>query len=352
MNMPQNFTLYTIYALGQQRDDEPFDLTRLPLEVVEGVRIEDLRPLLKEDAFDYVTPQMGTWAVDHLKRSNYAFVHRYEAGHRIIDGELVQEHELMEESSILLRNLAECLRLIRPMRQITETIHGKVGADGSLDINGFDHPVNLLETPQNQKLFRMRNRDADDLLAYAPEFLRAMDGEFWKFRMATQFHLLGHFQHWDWKARYLLWSSAMESIYTSHSPEHKGSLVAKERIKWFLDGNTSLYPAGELSPYETDPNLKVADVVDRVYEVRNYLAHGDRLPDQYFQKGWRKGIDSQPLNVLEGLFEAINFIIRSSLLRILRDGLLDHFADATASEAYFGSLGLTRKALKKKLGLP
>jgi hypothetical protein len=38
---------------GSPRDDEPFDLTRLPLEVAEGVRIEDLKPLLTEDAFDY-----------------------------------------------------------------------------------------------------------------------------------------------------------------------------------------------------------------------------------------------------------------------------------------------------------
>jgi hypothetical protein len=74
--MSQNFTLYTIYALGQPWDDEPFDLTRLPLQITEGVHIEDLKPLLHENAFDDVTPQMGTWAVEHLKQSHYAFVQK------------------------------------------------------------------------------------------------------------------------------------------------------------------------------------------------------------------------------------------------------------------------------------
>lgn len=40
------------------------------------------------------------------------------------------------------------------------------------------------------------------------------------------------------------------------------------------------------------------------------------------------------------------FIIRTSLLKILRDGLLDHFADAGQAEAYFGAQGLTLKALR------
>ena len=34
--------------------------------------------------------------------------------------------------------------------------------------------------------------------------------------------------------------SAIEALYTSKSPEHKGSLVAKERIKWFLGPNTAI----------------------------------------------------------------------------------------------------------------
>jgi len=47
------------------------------------------------------------------------------------------------------------------------------------------------------------------------------------------------------------------------------------------------------------------------------------------------------------LLEAISFIIRHSLLKILRDGLLNDFKDAQSSQAYFGAQGLTKNLLKK-----
>jgi hypothetical protein len=225
---------------------------------------------------------------------------------------------------------------------------GRIRDNGKLDVLGFDHPVNLMETPENQKLFSTRNEDADDLRVYAPEFLRAMCGLFWKFRMAIQFHELGHWQQWSPKGRYLLWASAIEAIYTSHGGEHKGSLVAKERIKWLLGENTSIYPAGELSDLLADPNVTVGAIADDLYEVRNFIAHGDRIPDWVFQDTLRDGFNGR-VTVFQVLFEAQSFIIRKSLLKILRDNLLNHFADAAPAEAYFGGNGLTRTAIRARL---
>jgi hypothetical protein len=54
------------------------------------------------------------------------------------------------------------------------------------------------------------------------------------------------------------------------------------------------------------------------------------------------------------LFEAESFIIRHSLVKILRDGLTKHFAGAPEAEAYLGAQGLTNSELqkKKKAGVP
>ena len=48
------------------------------------------------------------------------------------------------------------------------------------------------------------------------------------------------------------------------------------------------------------------------------------------------------------LFEAQSLIIRATLLKILRDGLLDKFVDAKASEAYFDANGLTNSKIRAR----
>lgn len=344
--MTQNFTLYDIYSLGAGWDDEPFEISCLPFDICEGVRIEHVKPFFKDDTFAYARERMGSDAVKQLEKVDYALVHRFTAPHNFIqtEGKTVQQ-----EFDELVRNVAACLRLIRPMRQHAMMMQGTVQNDGSFDVTSFDHPIDLLEVPQNQKLFHLQNRDADDLKNYAPLFLLAMRGEFWKFRMAAQFHELGFFQGDSWKARYLLWASSIESIYTSHNSEHNGSMVARERIKWFLGENTSIYPKGELSNLLKDPKITVGAIVEPLYEVRNFLAHGDRIPDEYFQKKIRNGFGlDDSLNLMGVLAEAQSFIIRYSLLKILREGLLNHFTGAVSAQAYFSSHGLTNSKLRNR----
>ncbi len=333
-----NFTLYPIYWLaGALVDDEQFDLSKLPIDVAEGTRIEDVSGRFAKGTFELFREKLGTDRMEDLKRVRYALVHRYPDPTGYPHGERAEETVLM---------LAACLRLIRPMRQSALLMRGTIRVDdGTFDVNHFELPApHLVEVPDVQKLFKLRNHDADDLKAYAPEFLRGMRGPYWKFRMAVQFHELGHFQSLDWKARFLLWCSAIESIYTSHNWEHQGSLVATSRIKWFIGENTSIYGPGDISNLLQDPHITVGQVVKDLYEMRNYVAHGDRIPDAYFTDILRYGFDGG-VKKCEVLLEATSFIVRTSLLKILQDHLPDHFADADPVEAYFGARGLTRTAL-------
>jgi hypothetical protein len=344
----RNFSLYEVYNVAGDADDEHFDATLLPFDIAEGVRIEDISALLRPDTFEFVKERMGSDAVQQLQDVTYAIVHRYSPKSVTdSDGSWIGEEVHSRRSSDLVRNVAACLRLLRPMRQSAQLIWGGVRQDETLDVLGFDSPVESHEVPEAQKHFHLRNADAKNLKAYTPEFLRGMGGEFWKFRMAVQFHELGHFQHSAWKSRYILWASAIESIYTSHNLEHQGSKVAKERIKWFLGAGTSIYGPGDISKLLPQPIITVGDVVDRLYEVRNFIAHGDKIPDHFFQDTLRNGFNGR-VNVIEVLMEASSFIIRTSLLRILREGLLERFADAASAEAYFGAAGLTRSQLRKR----
>ncbi len=343
-----NFTLYPIYWLADEASGEPFDLRCLPFEITEGVSIESVSERFREGEFDHLSSRVGTLVTDELRRVNFALVHRYDPEPIVVDGEVIAEKLRNPESEQLIKNLAACLRLIRPMRQHPLLMRGKVrDEDGSFYVAGLDvPPLHLFEVPEVQKFFQLRKRDAEDLRVYAPQFLQAMRGEFWKFRMAVQFYDLGHFQPLYWKARYSLWCSAIESVYTSHSWEHRGSLVATSRIKWFVGEDTNIYAPGDLTNLLQDPGITVGQIVSDLYDLRNLVAHGDRVPDEYFTESLRVGFNGN-VSRMEVLLEAASFIIRASLLKILRDGLLNHFADAGPAEMYFGGQELTRSSLKK-----
>ena len=75
------------------------------------------------------------------------------------------------------------------------------------------------------------------------------------------------------------------------------------------------------------------------------MAHGDKIPEPFFQDILRHGLNGDVVKA-EVLMEAASFIIRISLLKILRDGLLNHFTDAASAEAYFGAQNLTKSALR------
>lgn len=340
-----NFTLYPIYELASDLDGEPFDLTRLPFDITEGVRIEAVKERFLPGTFDPHKVRLGTYVVEEMERVRFALVHRYTPKPIIVDDEIIGEQDSDEDSEKLVRMVAACLRLIRPMRQYALLMRGKVRGDGSFDVTGFDvPPLHTIEVPDVQKFFHLRNQDADDLRKYAPGFLHAMRGQFWKFRMAVQFYESGHFQALDWKARYLQWCSAIESIYTSHSWEHQGGLVATSRIKWFLGAGTYIYAPGDISNLLKDPKITIDQIVGDLYEMRNFMAHGDKIPDPYFATTLRTGFNG-PVRKTEVLLEAASFIVRASLLRILRDGLIQHFADAGPAEAYFGAEHLTKSEL-------
>jgi len=344
------FTLYPIHWVADRHlDPEPFDHHLLPFEIIENVRIEAVAERFRPGTFDLWRRGLGGDLVEVLERVRYAVVHRYNAQAVIEDDQVIGEAQHSQASEELLHTLAALLRLIRPMRQHAMMMRGNIrDEDGSFDVTGFDAPnLYIHEVPEVQKLFKLRNQDCHDLRRYATDFLRAMRGEFWKFRMAVQFYELGHFESLpgQWKARLSLWGSAVESIYTTNSRNHQGTLVATERIKWFMGENTNIYAPGDLTEFEVDPHLTVGQMTNAMYNVRNHLAHGDRIPDLYFSNRVRDGLNGSGM-FMEVLFEAVSFIIRTSLVKILREGLLDHFANASAAEAYFDGHDLTNSKIR------
>jgi hypothetical protein len=216
------FEFAPLYSLGFGHPEDPFDLTRLPFQITDGLTIEDIPTRLPQNAFERWHNMLGESRSEMVKNVKYALVHRFHLG------------ENAEQQ--LTTYAMSCLRLIRPMRQRgLVSVQGKVKEDGSFDVTGFSlaESESGVEVVEAHKLSTLRTIDAEELHRLLPEFNRALKGDYWKFRMAAQFHDLGYFQSNNWKPRFMLWTSALESLFTSHNRDHKGSRVAIARIKWF-----------------------------------------------------------------------------------------------------------------------
>jgi len=217
-------TIHEIYALGSSLLGESVT-TPLPFEIVQGVTIEDVSGWLTDANLDWVSKQLGIYQTEALKDVRFALVHRYSDNSSIVG----TEAEI--ESVNLVRNLIELIHIIRPMRQNTSIIRGQLEESNNFRVVGLDTP-NQLEVPEVQKLYHLRDQDLTQLKLLAPVFLQAMRGNALKYRSSVFYHSVGRsLEHGN--ARYLLWCSAIEALYTSHSMDHQGKLVATERINGF-----------------------------------------------------------------------------------------------------------------------
>jgi len=336
--MVTKFTFHELHSLGSVTTGDRATIP-LPFEVMPGVTVADMSTWLTDETLDWVSKHIGIYQTEALKNVRFALVHRY------VSDSTVRGTDEDLNSERLVRNLIELTHVIRPMRQKSSIVRAEQTDDNQRKVVHLDTP-NELEVPEVQKLFGLRDQDLIAMKQLAPSFLQAMQGNASKFRSSVFYHSVGrNLLHGN--AKYLLWCSAIEAIYTSHSADHQGKLVATERIKQFLGAKTPIYEPSDFPDFWAGnlPDIKIQDVVDKLYTVRNYMAHGDIIPKKYFDP-MRQGIAGD-VSTIEVLGEAASFIIRKSLLRILTDGLLDKFEDAASSDAYFGAFGLTKPLLSK-----
>ncbi len=272
--MQKNFALYPIVGVNRDSVEDPFEDSVLPAQIVPGVTIEDARKLFPEDSFKLWSAHLAKRQLDSLKRVRFVIVNRYDEFNGI-------SGQKQQQAEGLAWNVGLCLRLIRPMQQDASLIGGRVMPGGSLYVERFENPEEMTVLSV-QKLFRLRNKDVDRLKVVAPMFLAGIKGKS-KFNISAEFFNAGYFSTRYWQARFNLWCTALEALFTSNHTDHRGSLVAKERIRFFLGPKTLIYEAGDIPSDQPQPSTTVEGVLDDLYELRNCMAHGDYPPDRFWE---------------------------------------------------------------------
>lgn len=329
-------TLYPIHGVADKFvDDFPFDTSVLPASVVPDVTLEEIpRGFFTPETFSIFREHISAKTIESFTGIRYALVHRFR-GH-------FGTGEAETESMFLVRTLSALLRIIRPMRQRFFAIQGTVKPDGTFDLGPFDHPEDYEELPEAHKLFYLRNQDLGTFQRLAGSFLRVMNKEYWPIRLAVQFHELGYytFQRY-WKLSWFSWIAGIEALCTETDDEHTGQLVIKERLKRLIGADTLVYERGDVPSFLTQPEQTVAGVVDPIYDLRNHVMHGQRVPETFYIQDGREGLDG-PLRRVEELVEALSFLLRKSIQIAVDPDAVENFKDDNARRAYFAPLTKTR----------
>ena len=318
----------------------------------ENLTIENLSHLISDKTFGLWKAESGRRTADSLDSIEFSIVHRYSSPSPNDGG-------LQGPSTLLIEEATSCLSLIRPTRKSrVSQIRGVIKTDGTFDPQGFNVREDLADVPEIQKIFGVREDDIRLLTLILPEFIQLYqkdhDGKMQDYeplRMAVQLYGEGYALSY-WKARHILWWSAIEALYGSSEDAAMARIYSFFGNKKLLDGyNCYIYEKGDIpSCFVALPDSlhTLGKMVPLIYKVRNASAHGQKVPDSYFAQIAHPF--GQKVSILEALAEASTFIIRRTVIEILKRGWLKKFKDNyTRDDFWLYEYGLDKYQSKKRL---
>lgn len=334
---------------GEERLTGPYQI--LPSE---NLTIENLSHLITERTFSLWKTEcnVSKRTSESLASITCAIVHRRRSSSPSDDG-------LLSHSFSLIDHASSCLALIRPTRKSRVShIRGVIKSDGTFDPQGFNVREDNADVPEIQKIFGVREKDIRLLTSVLPDFIQlyrtGQDGkmpDYEPLRMAVQLYGEGYALSY-WKASHILWWSAIEALYGSNEDAAMARIYAFFGNKSLLDGYACLiYEEGDIPTFFTAPPESLhtlGKMVPLIYEVRNASAHGQKVADTHFVP------IPHPLGQgvvgLVALAEAATFIIRKTVIEILKRGWRDRFKDRSSRDDFwFYEYGLDRKQSRKRL---
>lgn len=137
------------------------------------------------------------------------------------------------------------------------------------------------------------------------------------------------------EVRHLLRVMALEALVSSDTVFGKNALI--NRLGKLIGTSTDLYAQYRTELQPSLPQLIFGNVIADVCELRNKVAHGDKLPAAWLKRDRRRGElgGSYSLSYADELREAVTSMVSLAWKKIINDGLQSTFGDKAKMEAYF-----------------
>lgn len=327
----KKITVTPVFGLADELDGEEFPLTLLPFEVGPGVFLADVSQQMKNA--DY-----SLWARDYLSKEDvkdlrgwhYALIHYFDSEQYLISAPEEQSRELVHRVFV-------GLRIVRPSWTPYQYLRAAVRQDGSFDPSGFSKAEGRLTVSSCDAANSIRKRDAELLRAIVPALLAAYDTKCGPVSRAISILELGYVSEFR-DVKQLMWTTALDALFTS--AKNWGSDLAIRRIKRLIGPNTRIYEPADFPHYMSPPPFTVEQVARDIYRLRNKFAHGEWIPKEFLDKPGYSGKAGEQLNYADVLLEATSFVLRMSLVVILKQNLLDIFRTKESLDWYFSRSGL------------
>lgn len=296
--------------------------------------LADVQQQMKEADYSLWAKQyLSKEDVKELQSWHYALVHYFEA-------EQYQTSAPEEASRELVHRVFLGLRIVRPSWVPYQYIRAVVRPDGSFDPGGFSKAEIRLTVSSCDAANSIRRKDAELLQAIVPALLEAYESDHRPLKRAVRILELGYISEF-YDVKQLIWVTGLDSLFTS--TRHWGSDLALRRIRRFIGPDTRIYDPSDFPSYMQVPSLTVKDVGRDVYRLRNKFAHGEWVPKEFLDRLGYEGKAGERLSYADVLLEATGIILRMSLIRALRENLLEHFRTKDALDWYFSRAGLVTK---------
>ena len=260
--------------------------------------------------------------IEKIQGWECALVHHY-------DEEEYFHTEAEQRSRELLSKVFVGLRIVRPSRIPYQYLHARVQSNGALDPSAFSRAEMSLTVFPCDTWTPIRRRDADLLKAIAPTLLRAYAIDCRPVMRAMRILETGYVSQFT-DVKQLIWVTGLESLFTS--TKSRGASVAIRRISQFLGPKTQIYEQTDFPAHMSVPSLALKDVLGDIYRLRNKLAHGEWIPEEFLKK---PGYATGPNSYAGVLGEATSIVLRRALIKILKESLLETFGDKDKLDRYF-----------------
>jgi hypothetical protein len=315
------------------------NLAKGHIDLTSGFSIDNIQGLLTAETFEPFLSKLSREDLQNLLTWDLSIIHEFES-----DLTLGEEEEI---SDLLMRLVIAAIRWIAPT-QTTDTsfVQGFVDrgkpltmplfaakACTSLTVPSFaarPHAIFLEDCEARMgravpekflsvvPFLPIINKMVVDLRSGIHSFVPIVVA----IRLCEQAYL-----DFDVQLRLLKRVMALEALFSTGDAYGKRALVP--RVGKFLGENAPIYPG-------TGASYCVRETIKDICELRNAFAHGNTVPKKFLAIPPEPAVVSVNVkSYADVLREASAVILRSSLLKIFTEGLVETFSDKNRMEVFF-----------------